>query len=71
MVNLKSCPFCGGSAFLEYTKSYKSEYFIFVRCGVGRAMSKTYKSESEPVLSESEPICKLAMSAWNLRENEC
>ena len=73
---LKKCPFCGGEASVEWKTGYKwvngTNKFIFVRCGVCRAQTKTfsYYSDDEEYIDHDDPAYSRAVDAWNLRKEQ-
>lgn len=67
--SIKSCPHCGGAAWLNSNYSYKCRtYFVFVKCDICGAQGKAYNSKEEPAAADwdNQP-CKDAIAAWNMR----
>lgn len=69
--HLKSCPHCGGAAYLEQNYSYKARsYFVFVKCSICGAQGKVYNTEEEPAAEWNNSACNAAAAAWNMRIKE-
>ena len=71
--HLKSCPHCGGAAYLEQNYSYKARsYFVFVKCSICGAQGKIFNSEQEPAAAEWQTglAMNAAAAAWNMRTAE-
>lgn len=70
-IRIKKCPFCNGDAFLEarYTKKHNC-YFVFVRCEICGATSKTVTDNNDPEENEwNDHACNCAIRAWNMRSS--
>ena len=66
---IKSCPHCGGAAYLNQTYSgYMRKYFAFVKCSFCGAQGKAYRSKEEPAENDwATDSCFDAIEAWNKR----
>lgn len=69
---IKTCPHCGGNAYLNQNYSYKARsYFVFVKCDICGAQGKIYNSREEPAAADwNNTACNDAVSAWNMRTPE-
>ena len=66
---LKSCPHCGGIAYLtaNYNSRYR-RYFVVVKCDICGAQGKAYTSTDEPAAADwNNEACIDAAHAWNMR----
>ena len=72
MENIKKCPFCGGAGILTENFSFKTRsYFIFVKCQLCGAQSKTYASLTDAEADDwQSEACEKAIAAWNTRTAE-
>lgn len=72
MDNMKSCPHCGGAAYLE--QNYSSKWrscFVYVKCSICGAQGKFFTSEEEPAAADwTNSACNAAAAAWNMRTPE-
>lgn len=70
MTNLKCCPFCGAGDMNMYS-NYSSKhrcYFVFVKCNVCGASTRTYSTPDDPIDNDwSSSACLNAAMAWNRR----
>lgn len=71
-MEIKKCPFCGGSACLNSNYSNRSRsYFVYVRCDICGAQGKVYRSQEEPAAANwNNTECNDAINAWNMRTEE-
>ena len=69
---LKSCPDCGGEAYLERSHrafiNAQSTRVAFVRCTVCNARSGRYKLEDYGSPNHSPAAEQLAVESWNRRD---
>lgn len=67
---IKTCPDCGGTAFLNSNYSYKTRgYFVFVKCEVCGAHGKVTTCPTDPAADEwNNDACNRSVEAWNLRK---
>lgn len=70
--NIKKCPFCGYSADLWQNYSAKTDkFFVYCKCSVCGAQSRTFASEEEPSECDwSNIACENAVEAWNMRARD-
>lgn len=65
----KKCPFCCGEGVLtsSYSHSWES-YYVFVKCSICGASSKSFPEEKDPKIRNWETeSCLDAIKAWNTR----
>lgn len=77
MDELKPCPFCGGNTANIYRKWGRNGWFIFAKCDVCGASSKTIGLGKNFIEPENESefwdvpcvmlACDTAAQAWNMR----
>lgn len=69
MIEMKTCPHCGGAGILRSVFSQQhNNYSVFVKCSVCGAMGRKYFSGERPGSDyENDPACNKAVAAWNLR----
>lgn len=69
---IKTCPHCGGTAYLNSTYSFKiRKYFVVVRCDICGAQGKAYASDNSPEEDNWDSVaCNDAINAWNMRAGE-
>lgn len=72
MENLRTCPFCGGEAYLTANYSPKiKRYFIFAKCeDCGATGAAKCSKESPEVRDWETPACGRAIDAWNARTED-
>ena len=68
---IKPCPFCGGDALVERRYSErKRRSFVFVKCVVCDAQSKTAISGEGEYSNMPDPACEYVVRTWNMRVPE-
>lgn len=66
---IKTCPHCGGQAFLNMNFSHKWNcWYVAVRCDSCGAQGRSYRTDKDPTNAPEESLsCKNAIRGWNMR----
>lgn len=75
MQDIKSCPHCGGKAYLNQNSNRKgTKLYLLVKCCICGSQGKVFTCGDKPAdpteqWEEKEVATEDAISAWNLRHN--